>query len=367
MKREGDDIEANWLAWKSTIPDALALVPDETAGIARIDGEFLTLKTRHERALAEAEKLPEAEPPVAAAAPDRPPKDDVDFEAKRSRIAADVKTDLDAIVSSIDDIESKRASLSGAALRGRFQAVVQSFDRSATRWSRAKASFFRREGGELNDEWRAVDEFGVSVNKRLNDLAAALPPEEVQRREIKNPIGYVANGKFWKSDADRVTRDQIIEAAAVGMAGDDLVEHFVDEKGFASFKTLVDELRDGLTEAFAARHHEDEEREAAEERSQLDPHHFVDDRRFWKVPLGRGRDREAGEAYRLRFVWAAIEGKVDFLRGLKENVIIGKLIPAGTGFPGEQVVLHDERLDEEPEPAQAEPAPEEAALLPTPE
>jgi len=31
---------------------------------------------------------------------------------------------------------------------------------------------------------------------------------------------------------------------------------------------------------------------------------------------------------------AAIEGKEDYLRGLKENVIIGKLIPAGTGFPG---------------------------------
>tara|TARA_B110000967_G_scaffold141305_1_gene144428 strand:- start:8092 stop:11631 length:3540 start_codon:yes stop_codon:yes gene_type:complete len=29
---------------------------------------------------------------------------------------------------------------------------------------------------------------------------------------------------------------------------------------------------------------------------------------------------------------AAIEGKIDWLRGLKENVIIGKLIPAGTGF-----------------------------------
>ncbi|MCA9842045.1 MAG: DNA-directed RNA polymerase subunit beta'' [Cyanobacteria bacterium HKST-UBA03] len=30
---------------------------------------------------------------------------------------------------------------------------------------------------------------------------------------------------------------------------------------------------------------------------------------------------------------AAIEGKIDILRGLKENVIIGRLIPAGTGFP----------------------------------
>jgi DNA-directed RNA polymerase subunit beta' len=30
---------------------------------------------------------------------------------------------------------------------------------------------------------------------------------------------------------------------------------------------------------------------------------------------------------------AAIQGKVDYLRGLKENVIMGRLIPAGTGLP----------------------------------
>ena len=29
---------------------------------------------------------------------------------------------------------------------------------------------------------------------------------------------------------------------------------------------------------------------------------------------------------------ASIEGRVDFLRGLKENVIMGRLIPAGTGI-----------------------------------
>ncbi|MBW6431712.1 DNA-directed RNA polymerase subunit beta', partial [Patescibacteria group bacterium] len=29
---------------------------------------------------------------------------------------------------------------------------------------------------------------------------------------------------------------------------------------------------------------------------------------------------------------ASIEGRVDYLRGLKENVIIGKLIPVGTGY-----------------------------------
>jgi len=33
-------------------------------------------------------------------------------------------------------------------------------------------------------------------------------------------------------------------------------------------------------------------------------------------------------------ITSAVEGRVDHLRGLKENVIIGKLIPAGTGFRG---------------------------------
>ncbi len=39
---------------------------------------------------------------------------------------------------------------------------------------------------------------------------------------------------------------------------------------------------------------------------------------------------------------AAIEGKSDWLRGLKENVIIGRLIPAGTGFSGFVEELSDE-------------------------
>jgi DNA-directed RNA polymerase subunit beta' len=30
---------------------------------------------------------------------------------------------------------------------------------------------------------------------------------------------------------------------------------------------------------------------------------------------------------------AAIHGKIDMLKGLKENVIMGRLIPAGTGVP----------------------------------
>jgi len=30
---------------------------------------------------------------------------------------------------------------------------------------------------------------------------------------------------------------------------------------------------------------------------------------------------------------AAVEGKVDWLRGLKENILMGRLIPAGTGYP----------------------------------
>ena len=46
---------------------------------------------------------------------------------------------------------------------------------------------------------------------------------------------------------------------------------------------------------------------------------------------------------------AAIKGKVDHLRGLKENVIIGKLIPAGTGMPCYHDVgikTHEEQAEE---------------------
>ena len=43
---------------------------------------------------------------------------------------------------------------------------------------------------------------------------------------------------------------------------------------------------------------------------------------------------------------AAIEGKIDFLEGLKENVIIGKKIPDGTGFSAYKKI-RDKKLSEE--------------------
>jgi DNA-directed RNA polymerase subunit beta' len=36
---------------------------------------------------------------------------------------------------------------------------------------------------------------------------------------------------------------------------------------------------------------------------------------------------------------AAIAGRVDYLRGLKENVIVGRLIPAGTGMPAYRAIF----------------------------
>ena len=49
---------------------------------------------------------------------------------------------------------------------------------------------------------------------------------------------------------------------------------------------------------------------------------------------------------------AAINGKVDPLIGLKENVIIGKLIPAGTGMPRYQhIKLDTDNMDIEEEHA----------------
>jgi DNA-directed RNA polymerase subunit beta' len=52
---------------------------------------------------------------------------------------------------------------------------------------------------------------------------------------------------------------------------------------------------------------------------------------------------------------AAINGKVDYLRGLKENVIMGRLIPAGTGMEYyRRIKIAGEELEEEL-PAEGEP------------
>ena len=54
---------------------------------------------------------------------------------------------------------------------------------------------------------------------------------------------------------------------------------------------------------------------------------------------------------------AALEGQRDQMTGLKENVIIGKLIPAGTGiFDHEQIVLKQTRVIEDEDDSQAEEA-----------
>ena len=55
---------------------------------------------------------------------------------------------------------------------------------------------------------------------------------------------------------------------------------------------------------------------------------------------------------------ASIAGKVDYLRGLKENVTMGRLIPAGTGF---EYYKHVRIPHDEPPPPPA-PSPEELEL-----
>ena len=61
---------------------------------------------------------------------------------------------------------------------------------------------------------------------------------------------------------------------------------------------------------------------------------------------------------------AAVSGKVDYLRGLKENVIMGRLIPAGTGLERyRNIKLLTEIPKEEPQPMEPELTPEEAAAL----
>ncbi len=51
---------------------------------------------------------------------------------------------------------------------------------------------------------------------------------------------------------------------------------------------------------------------------------------------------------------ASIHGKVDHLVGLKENVIMGRLIPAGTGVPkyrDMEIHVHGGEVGPEEEPA----------------
>jgi DNA-directed RNA polymerase subunit beta' len=62
---------------------------------------------------------------------------------------------------------------------------------------------------------------------------------------------------------------------------------------------------------------------------------------------------------------AATRAKVDYLRGFKENVIMGHIIPAGTGFDHHRKVTlkHLVELPEEPEPQEEPAAPAENPLV----
>jgi DNA-directed RNA polymerase subunit beta' len=55
---------------------------------------------------------------------------------------------------------------------------------------------------------------------------------------------------------------------------------------------------------------------------------------------------------------ASISGRVDHLRGLKENVTMGRLIPAGTGFEYYRQV----RIPHDEPPPPPPPSPEELEL-----
>jgi DNA-directed RNA polymerase subunit beta' len=46
-------------------------------------------------------------------------------------------------------------------------------------------------------------------------------------------------------------------------------------------------------------------------------------------------------------VEAVISGRKDYLLGLKENVILGQLIPAGTGFDKQRVQMAETQIEED--------------------
>ena len=58
---------------------------------------------------------------------------------------------------------------------------------------------------------------------------------------------------------------------------------------------------------------------------------------------------------------AAVAGKTDYLRGLKENIVMGRLIPAGTGLARFRDILVAN-----PDPEPEEPSEEETSTIPEP-
>jgi DNA-directed RNA polymerase subunit beta' len=56
---------------------------------------------------------------------------------------------------------------------------------------------------------------------------------------------------------------------------------------------------------------------------------------------------------------AAVEGKTDYLVGLKENVIIGRLIPAGTGAYNNRDIIVTKPAEKNEAEKQAQPQTQE--------
>jgi DNA-directed RNA polymerase subunit beta' len=54
------------------------------------------------------------------------------------------------------------------------------------------------------------------------------------------------------------------------------------------------------------------------------------------------------------FTEASINGRIDHLRGLKENIVMGRLIPAGTGFKHYRDLGLHVNMEDAPEDASAE-------------
>src|SRR5215210_1181184 len=78
-----------------------------------------------------------------------------------------------------------------------------------------------------------------------------------------------------------------------------------------------------------------------------------------RMPRGEGAQHISASSFQETtkvLTEAAINGKTDTLRGLKENVIMGRLIPAGTGlaaYKSLQLVIEGDPVEQHYAPPQA--------------
>ncbi|MCR4311805.1 MAG: hypothetical protein NUV56_00835, partial [Candidatus Uhrbacteria bacterium] len=207
MKLEYEELEARWDAWKGSIADMSALSDAEQRAMKDVDDQFFTIKTRHERALAEAEKIVDPEPKKGEQRGGGREGGRDEFEEERSWAAKDLKRSLQGIERLLNEADADRAKITPVQLRNRVDIIRRDFDYNSREVLAAVDHFFGTDA--LNAEWKALDDFGAALSTRLKALETSLPPESDEERANRIADNIISDRNIWAGGSGRERRDLI--------------------------------------------------------------------------------------------------------------------------------------------------------------